>query len=418
MKLAMRPSPIIASIMRTRRALRKSADGLVRLRERQWAALQPALQKTPALAAWAGRARDAFPVVVPADMRRDYGAWNSLGLDHDRLCRAADAAETGSAEGAIEGLGVGWSTGTSGSRGLFIANAAERADYIGQSLARLLPLGAMLRPQRIALHLRANSNLYSDVGGRFFSFAHFPLSLPISETRKKLTEFAPTILIAPPHRLLALADLWQRSDVERPRHIFFGSEPMSAAEIEWVNEAVGIRPRSIYQATEGFLGAACSEGALHLNEHSLAVELEPVDGTTGYRPVITDLRRYSQPVVRVRLDDYIEPTGETCRCGYAGRVVRLVAGRVGDIWRWGTFAVTPDAVANCVDGLVGVPVAWQAIGTAHGVALHIDPTYPAGCASEAVGLLQDRLCIPVPVTLSPEPPAASFPKRRRVVWRG
>ncbi|NIJ37146.1 putative adenylate-forming enzyme [Sphingopyxis panaciterrae] len=416
----MRSSATIASIMRTRRALRMSADGLARLRERQWAALQPALQKTPALAAWAGRAPDAFPVVIPADMRRDYGAWNSLGLDHDRLCGAADAAETGSAEGAIEGLGVGWSTGTSGSRGLFIANAAERADYIGQSLARLLPLGAMLRPQRIALHLRANSNLYSDVGGRFFSFAHFPLSLPTSETRDKLAEFAPTILIAPPHHLLALADLWQRSDVERtgPRHIFFGSEPMSAAEIEWVNEAVGVRPRSIYQATEGFLGAACLEGALHLNEHSLAVELEPVDGTKGYRPVITDLRHYSQPVVRVRLDDYIEPTGETCRCGYAGRVVRPVAGRVGDIWRWGTLAVTPDAVANCVDSVVGVPAAWQAIGTARGVELRVDPKCPAGRASDAAGLLQDRLGIPVPVTLSPEPPAVSFPKRRRVMWHG
>jgi len=396
--------------------MRLSADALAQVRERQWAALQPALRKTPALAAFAGGVLDDFPVVTPSDIRRDYEAWNSLGLDHDRLCRAADAAETGSSEGAIKGLGVGWSTGTGGRRGLFIANADERADYIGQILARLLPLRAMLRPQRIALHLRANSDLYSDVGGRFFAFSYFPLSRTTEETRAALALFAPTILIAPPHRLLALAE--QRSGRAMPglRHVFFGSEPMSAAEIDWAGAAFGIRPRSIYQATEGFIGAACAEGALHLNEHSLEIELEPVGGTSGFRPIVTDLRRHSQPVVRVRLDDYLEPTGETCRCGYAARVVRPVAGRVGDIWRWGALAVPPGAVAACLDEILGVPAAWQAIGSAQGVELRFDPWIADDCTSRASTLLKDRLGIPVPVRASSEPPADPFPKRRRVVW--
>jgi phenylacetate-coenzyme A ligase PaaK-like adenylate-forming protein len=392
-----------------------SAHCLSRLRERQWAALRPALRKTPALAAFAGGGLESFRVVTPGDIRGDYGAWNSLGLDHDRLCGAADAAETGSPEGAIAGLGVGWSTGTSGRRGLFIANAAERADYIGQTLARLLPLREMLRPQRIALHLRANSDLYGDVGGSFFAFSYFSLLQPVDQTREALEHFAPTVLIAPPHRLLALAEAGAIASL---RHIFFGSEPMSAAEIDRVGAAFGMRPRSIYQATEGFIGAACAEGALHLNEHSLAIELEPVDGTPGFRPIVTDLRRRSQPVVGVRLDDYLEPTGEVCRCGYAGRVVRPVAGRVGDIWRWGALAVTPGAVVDCLDDIFGVPAAWQAIGSTHGVELRLDPQIAGDRASQAAALLKDRLGIPVPVTLSLEPPADPFPKRRRIVWHG
>lgn len=418
--MAMQSSAILASILRTRRAMRMTAPELARRRDRQWAALQPALRRTPALADLAGKEPGAFPIVTPADMRRDYGAWNSLGLDHHRLCRAADAAETGSEEGIIANLGVGWSTGTSGQRGLFIADADERADYIGQSLARLLPLRAMLRPQRIALHLRANSNLYSDVGGRFFAFRHFPLAEPAAATREALAAFAPTILIAPPHRLLALAGDNGRGHGAMPalRHIFFGSEPMSEAEIDWVGQVFGVRPRSIYQATEGFIGAACAAGALHLNEHSLAIELEPVAGTAGFRPVVTDLRRHSQPVVRVRLDDYLEPTGERCACGYAGRVIRPVAGRVGDIWRWAGQAIAPGAVADCLDGLLGVPARWQAIGDSQQVALRLDPDIPAENARRVAAALKERLDIPVAVTLTRMPPAEPFPKRRRVMWNG
>lgn len=415
----MQSSAILASILRTRRAMRMTAAELARQRDRQWAALQPALRRTPALADLAGKETDAFPIVAPAEMRRDYGAWNSLGLDHHRLCRAADAAETGSGEGLIAGLGVGWSTGTSGQRGLFIADAGERADYIGQSLARLLPLRAMLRPQRIALHLRANSNLYSDVGGRFFAFRYFPLAEPVAATRAALAAFAPTILIAPPHRLLALAEGYGRGRGAMPalQHMFFGSEPMSEAEIDWVGAVFGVRPRSIYQATEGFVGAACAAGALHLNEHSLAIELEPVADTAGFRPVVTDLRRHSQPVVRVRLDDYLEATGESCACGYAGRVVRPVAGRVGDIWRWGRLAIGPGAVADCLDGLLGVPTLWQAIGGSQAVELRLDPRIPAESAERAAAQFRERLAIPVAVSLSHGRPAEPFPKRRRVVWR-
>ena len=286
----MQAERIISSWFRTRRAMRRSASGLRKSRERLWEALQPALRRTPALAAYAGKPLSQFPATEIKDMRSDYGAWNSLGLDHDALCALADAAEAG--EAAPGELSAGWSTGSGGGpRGLFLTDRAERADYIGQSLARLLPARALLGRQRIALHLRAGNPLYSDAGRGRWSFRYFPLAASPAETMSVLAARAPTILIAPPHRLIAFAEAGLR--LTSLRHLFCGSEPISAAERSFVVERMGLLPRAIYQATEGFLGAECSEGRLHLNDHSLSIELEPVPGTIGFRPIISDLRRKS-----------------------------------------------------------------------------------------------------------------------------
>ena len=42
----------------------------------------------------------------------------------------------------------------------------------------------------------------------------------------------------------------------------WGAEPMGVLERDWIGAALGVHPDPIYQATEGFLGAACPEGVL------------------------------------------------------------------------------------------------------------------------------------------------------------
>lgn len=405
----MRIDRLVAAWWRTRQALRMNAAQMEAQRHRAWRALQPALVRTPALTEFAGQPLSAFPVTGQSDMRADFGQWNSLGFDDRTLRAMADEAERGAASTR---LAVGWSTGSSGpTRGLFMASPAERADYVGQSLARLLPPKALLERQRVALHLRANSALYSDVRSGWIGFAHFPLGHSIAQTCSELELFDPTVLIAPPHRLLAMAD--HGLHLPRLRHLFYGSEPLGDAEADHLERHFGRRPRSIYQATEGFLGFTCGAGRLHLNDDALVIELEAVSGTHGYRPVITDLHRRSQPVVRLRGDDFIEPTGERCPCGFAGRVIRPVAGRVQDLWHLAGGTITPRQVVEAVETALGATVRWQANAARYGVTLRMAPGADGAAAKAALDLLVGS---EVPVEVIDDLPPWPGPKRRKVVW--
>lgn len=407
----MRSERILLAWLQTRRAMGKSPARLSTMRLAKWRALQPPLLKTPALKSYAGQPLAEFPISSTRDVRANYGRWNSLGLSHDQCTALADAAECGEDTGETV---AGWSTGSGGGvRGLFLTNTAERADYIGQSLARLLPPGALLQRQRIALHLRASSALYSDVKRRRIAFAHFPLDETVAVTRDALRQFDPTILIAPPHRLLALA----KHDCALPSltRLFYGSEPMSAAECNYVAERLGLLPRPIYQATEGFLGSACAHGRLHLNDYSLELELEPVAGTDGFRPVITDLHRRSQPVVRVRGDDFLEMDGRgRCPCGFAGRTILPVMGRVGDLWRLAGRTIVPREVSDAVEMVLGGSIGWQASANPHAATLQTEPCCPGDQREAAARHLQQLIA--VPVTSTDDLPEQAGPKRRKVVW--
>jgi len=405
---------IAASWLATRIAMGRSSAGLARGRARLWRRLQPALRHTPALASFAGRPLADFPITEIASLRADYGRWNSLGVSHDQLHAAALDAERGGSGEVAQGVVAGYSTGGRGVRGLFVASAEERADYIGQILARAVPVTALLKPMRLALMLRANSSLYSDSASARRAFLHLSLDLPPAEAAAALARFSPTVLIAPAHRLVQLAD--EGTALPALIRLFYGAEPMSAAERAFVADVLGVRPDPIYQATEGFLGAACPRGALHLNDHSLEVELEPVAGTEGYRPIVTDLRRVSQPIVRVRTDDYLELDPDGCSCGYAGRVIRPVMGRATEIWRWPGRVVTPNQISAAMDALLPPPAQWQAIAAANHLELRLDRSIPRRDAI-ADGL-REALDLPVPVILGETPPELPAPKRVRLRGAG
>ena len=407
----MRPDLIFASWWRTRRAMRLSAEKLAERRARLWSQLQPWIARTPALASRYGQPLASFPMIEPSKLRADYGAWNSLGKSDAELRRLADAAEAGAP--ATGDLSAGWSTGTSGhNRGLFLADHAERADYVGQSLARLLPARALLKKQRLALHLRATNSLYSDVKGGRFAFKHFPLEHGIEDVTEQLQTFAPTILIAPPHRLLSLAKTGLR--LPDLRHLFYGSEPISERENDVLEQAFSIRPRSIYQATEGFLAAECEYGRLHLNEHAIEFELEPVLGTEGFRPIITDLRRKSQPIVRLRGDDLIELDERLCPCGFGGRTILPPQGRVSELWPIGGHVFTPRQIVDTVEAELGGDMAWQAVADPRAVDLRIAPDAEPLVAERAVEALHKLIGLAVTVRHDLNDWTSS--KRRKVVW--
>lgn len=395
--------------------LRSRAD-IERHQAGLWRKLAGTISATPALARLAGKPLADFSVVDAAEMRTRLGDWNSLGLSAAAINDGAEAAENGESGEVRDGVFAGFSTGSSGTRGAFLSGGDERARYMGQSLAKLLP-GSLLRRRRIGLCLRANNALYREVSRAGpFTFQYFSLAAEPAERAREIETFAPDIFIAPSH---VLADLARRANTgtfaaSRFERLYYGAEPMGAAERDWVTQALSARPDPIYQATEGFLGAACKHGALHLNEDSIAFEFERVGSSDRYRPIITDLRRTSQPMVRVRLDDLVQLMDAPCACGSPLRAIEPIEGRIGDVWRWGDAVVFPREVETAISAALLPSDDWRAHATPAGVTLSCSSDRAEFAKTALSDLLRTAGASP-PIGVAPFA-TDSAPKRRRVQW--
>jgi len=404
------------SAMWSRWVLRSRAD-IERRQAKLWRAMAATVARTPAIAHLAGRPLEAFPVVEPAAIRADFPNWNTRGVTRDAAQAAAAEAERGGAGEVAPGVVAGFSTGSWTTRGFFLTGPQERARYVGQALARLLSPRDLIRGAHITLVLRADNQLYRDVeqAGRF-RFRFYGLDMDAERRLEALNADPPDYLIAPAHILAALArtpSYKRRAATSRLRRLFWGAEPMGYDERAWIAGELGTWPDPIYQATEGFLGAPCRFGTLHLNEDAMVIELEPVEGTGVFRPVVTDLHRTTQPMVRVRLDDLVEPVDRPCRCGSPMRVIRPVEGRVSDLWRWPDRTVRPARVWSAMEAALGPSAEWSAEASPAGVRVQCGLPRQDAVREALAPLIGDR-----PIAFGPDGRnAGAFPKRRRVRWR-
>ncbi|MBP6688354.1 MAG: hypothetical protein KA153_00055 [Hyphomonadaceae bacterium] len=406
---------VLRAYLGTRRAQTqlRTREDIERRQAKLWRKFTPVIARTPALAHLAGSSLERFPVVQPHEIRARFGDWNTVGLGSEAANAAASDAERGGPGDVAPGISAGFSTGTSGSRGVFLASRAERAQYLGQALAKLLPWDGLLKRRRIALCLRADSSLYRDVRDAGpFQFHFVQLGASLDTIQRELKTFDPHVFVAPSHILAGLSR--NRIELKSIERVYYGAEPMGDAERAWIADVIGIRPDPIYQATEGFLGAACRHGALHLNEDTLVIERTPVEGTKRFAPIVTDLRRTTQPMVRVQLDDLLEPVDAPCPCGSALLAVRGVEGRVGDLWRWDDVAIAPREVEETVSRAVGADIDWCAIGSAGGV--HLEMETRADAAVVAIEMLLAARGVKRTVGSAAMAPMEGF-KRRRVRWR-
>ncbi len=124
----------------------------------------------------------------------------------------------------------------------------------------------------------------------------------------------------------------------------------------------------MYQATEGLLGVTCEAGTLHLNEPFVLVEREwQDDARTRFVPVVTDLWRRAQPVIRYRLDDVLCVAPTPCPCGRAATAIAAIEGRRDDVlWLHRSGAdvpVFPDLVTRAVVRAVRVLEDYEIVAT-------------------------------------------------------
>ncbi len=301
--------------------------------------------------------RDA-PTTDKATMMAQFDRLNTVGVARDAALDAAlEAERSRDFTPTLGPVTVGLSSGTSGSRGVFLATPAERARWAGTILAKTLPGSLLFGPQhRIAFFLRANSNLYTTVGSRRVHFEFFDLMRPVEDHLARLDALAPTVLVAPPSMLRMLAEARDAGALGiLPAKVISVAEVLDPLDAVHIARAFGGPVHQIYQATEGLLGTTCPAGTLHLAEDGLVIQREYLDtDRTRFTPVITDFRRTSQPILRYRLDDVLVLRREPCPCGAVTTALDCVEGRADDLFYLPRIAggplrpVFPDFVRRAV----------------------------------------------------------------------
>jgi putative adenylate-forming enzyme len=147
----------------------------------------------------------------------------------------------------------------------------------------------------------------------------------------RLQAYRPTILVAPPSVLRMIA---RAADIGAfdafPQKVYSVAEVLELSDARRIGTSLR-QPliHQLYQCTEGFLAHTCDHGVVHLNEDNILVERERLDAER-FTPIVTDLRRRAQPIVRYRLGDVLRERSEPCPCGSALTAVERIEGREGD----------------------------------------------------------------------------------------
>ncbi len=283
-----------------------------------------------------------LPIVDRSVMNDWFEGFNRHGISRERALQfALQAEQVRNFVPEMNGITIGLSSGTSGRRGVFLATEKERLMWAGIILAKALSKNALkqvlnpFRPAlRIALFLRANSNLYTTIRSHRIRFEFYDLLRPLADHVEALIRFQPQIIVAPAGALTALSGLLnheQRQSLRRELlQVFSAAEVLETHQKQNIEQSLGLRVDQIYQCTEGFLGITCTAGNLHLNEAYIYFEKEWIDQNRFY-PILTDFTRSSQAFVRYRIDDILHIDRRPCSCGSASIRLAKIEGRADQI---------------------------------------------------------------------------------------
>ncbi|MDQ3235841.1 MAG: hypothetical protein M3Q07_28870, partial [Pseudobdellovibrionaceae bacterium] len=253
------------------------------------------------------------------------------GLSHEEAYALAAGNEASiHAKSSPGGIQYGLSTGTSDQRGIFMTAGEERARWAGAVIARCIP--RLWSSKRIAFFLRANNQLYQAAGrGRWINLAFFDLKGSLDAHIQELNRFKPDLLIAPPYILALLSQ--QQEVAAEPETVISVADVLDPWDEAAIMGRFHTPIRQIYQATEGFLGASCTHGSLHLNEDLILFEKRFIHGSRQRMvPIISDFHRKTQALVRFELNDVLVLDEEPCGCGSPMTRLSRVEGRLDEIF--------------------------------------------------------------------------------------
>lgn len=284
---------------------------------------------------WSGSTEWAnAPLINKQVMMGHFDTLNTVGFKKIEALKVALRAEQErDFVPTLRGITVGLSSGTSGTRGIFLISRAERVAWAGAILAKLLPTSLWV-PQRVAFFLRANSNLYQTVGSRTLQFRYFDLLEPLREHIVHLNQWQPTILAAPPSLLRILAEAQETGQLRiAPIKVISVAEVLDPIDEQVIRKSFGSPIHQVYQATEGLIATTCPLGTLHLSEDVMVIQRDPLsaDGRQ-FVPILSDFRRRTQPILRYRLDDVLVLRESPCPCGSPFTALERIEGRCDDLF--------------------------------------------------------------------------------------
>jgi len=276
-----------------------------------------------------------LPPITKTEMMTEFDDFTTCGVRLEEAMSLALASEaSGDHQATLRGLTVGLSSGTSGHRGLFVVNDRERAAWAGTLLSRILP-PFRFRGFKACLFLRAGSRLYESARSPFLSLRYYDLMTPLDDAVQSLNRFKPDLLVAPPSLLSMFASEQIAGRLAiGPLRVISVAEVLDPEDERHVSAAFGLPVHQIYQCTEGLLAASCSHAALHVMEDVVALQYELVDPDNRDRvtPIVTDLWRQTQPIIRHRLNDILVLDHTPCPCGSAFQKILRIEGRQDDLF--------------------------------------------------------------------------------------
>jgi putative adenylate-forming enzyme len=306
---------------------------LDKLQEKRWARLQNDLLASPFYRenALAKKNLQQYPILNKSEFMSNFDQINTVGITLSEAMEVAEKAERlRDFSPTINGITIGLSSGTSGNRGIFMASKKERANWVACVLDRVI--GFSLKKRSVAFFLRANSNLYSSITSKLLRFSFFDILGQIEGYIEKLNALQPTILVAQPSILLELASFVEEGKLSiSPLKVISVAEVLSPEDSKYLKGVFQQTIHQVYQCTEGMLAASCEHGNLHFNDDFLIIEKKYLDAEKKrFHPIITDLIRTSQPIIRYELNDIIHEKID-CPCGSTFTAIEKVEGRSDDV---------------------------------------------------------------------------------------
>ena len=282
---------------------------------------------------WDGLSDDQwaeFPLIDKSVMMENLVDLLTVRLDVEQATKLAKKAEQSrDFSSKIGPYSIGFSSGTSGSRGMHFVSEKEQASWAGFMLSRGLD-DSILSRQKIGLILRANSNTFESIGSKRIKFKFYDLMKPLEEIHQMILQDDLDILIGPPSVLRYLADVKSPLKVNK---LVSAAEVLDEIDRRHIEQHFGQIAHQFYSSTEGEIAATCEFGTLHLNEGIMVIQKEWVDEEKGwYHPIISDFKRSTQPIIRYRLNDILVASKQPCKCGDARESIDSIMGRQDDIF--------------------------------------------------------------------------------------